>query len=57
MLAGFIVSLNTQALYPAVIGAVILACSMALRAVKVRGSLIVFSLSGLLAAFIWTVTR
>ena len=57
MLAGLIVSLDTQALYPAVIGAVILACSMALRAVKVRGSLIVFSLSGLLAAFIWTVAR
>ena len=57
LLAPFIAVQNVSALYPAVIGALILGISMALNAVKVRGSLIVFSLSGILAAFIWTMLR
>ncbi len=57
MLARSIVFPDTAALQPVVVAGVILAISMALKAVKIRGSLIVFSLSGIVAAFIWTFVR
>ncbi|MEE9542378.1 MAG: hypothetical protein V3V95_01180 [Thermodesulfobacteriota bacterium] len=55
--AGFVSTLDTAAFTPVVIAALILAISMALRAVRIRGSLIVFSVSGILTAVIWTFLR
>ena len=46
-----------SAFSPVVIAGVVLAISMALKAVKVRGSLIVFSVSGVVAAAVWTFVR
>jgi PTS system mannose-specific IIC component len=50
-------SADISVLGPVVVAGVLLAVAMALRAVKTSGSLVVFSVSGVAAAVVWTFVR
>ena len=61
-LAAFIIGtrlggLSTAKFYPAMAGFLILALALALNAIKGRGTLIVFSVSGFLTALIWVAIK
>jgi PTS system mannose-specific IIC component len=54
LIAPYVSAAHLSVLYPVVIGALVLAVSVALNAVRVRGSFVVFSASAIAMAFIWT---